>query len=189
MSALLTGSQTVGPYFAIGLSDLCSSDVASDSLSDKVVVEGQLLDCNGVPIPDGFIEVWQANANGQYATGGPANAAHEANGFARISTSPAGSFRFTTIKPGPVPYDSFRMQAPHLLILVYMRGLLRNLVTRLYFPDDPANSSDPILQLVPVDRRSTLIAQAGSGPGILHWDIVMRDQESTTKKETVFFAW
>jgi protocatechuate 3,4-dioxygenase alpha subunit len=70
-----------------------------------------------------------------------------------------------------------------------MRGLLRNLVTRLYFPDEPANLTDPILQLVPAERRSTLIAQTGGKPGTLHWDIVMREQESNAKPETVFFAW
>jgi len=70
-----------------------------------------------------------------------------------------------------------------------MRGLLRHLVTRLYFPDEPANLTDPVLQLVPAERRSTLIAQASGKPGTLHWDIVMRQPEANTKPETVFFAW
>jgi protocatechuate 3,4-dioxygenase alpha subunit len=70
-----------------------------------------------------------------------------------------------------------------------MRGLLRNLVTRLYFPEEPSNLTDPILQLVPGERRPTLIAQAGSKPGTLHWDIVMQQQEANAKPETVFFAW
>jgi protocatechuate 3,4-dioxygenase alpha subunit len=188
MSLPLSGSQTVGPYFAIGLAPLCSQQVASSGGEETIVIEGQLLDGAGTPIPDGFLEIWQADANGQYGPAESADSIHQAKGFGRIGTTPEGRFRFTTIKPGAVPYDSDRMQAPHLLILVYMRGLLRNLVTRLYFPDDPANLTDPILQLVPAERRSTLIARAGD-PGTLHWDIVMRQDEANSKPETVFFAW
>ena len=189
MSLPLSGSQTVGPYFAIGLSPLCSEEVASGAQGETVVVEGHLLDGNRAPVPDGFLEIWQADGNGQYISGKPASSTGEAVGFGRIRTGPDGGFRFTTIKPGAVPYDADRLQAPHLVVLVYMRGLLRNLVTRLYFPDEPANLTDPILQLVPAERRSTLIAQTGGKPGTLHWDIVMREQESNAKPETVFFAW
>jgi protocatechuate 3,4-dioxygenase alpha subunit len=189
MSLPLSGSQTVGPYFSIGLSPLCTEEVASGAPGKAITVEGHLLDGEGVPVPDGFLEIWQADGDGQYITNKPASSAAEAVGFGRIRTGPDGSFRFKTIKPGAVPYDAERMQAPHLLVLVFMRGLLRNLVTRLYFPEEPANLTDPILQLVPVERRSTLIAQAGSKPGTYHWDIVMRQQEANTKPETVFFAW
>jgi protocatechuate 3,4-dioxygenase alpha subunit len=188
MSLPLSGSQTVGPYFAIGLAPLCSQQVASTSGGQTVAIEGQLLDGAGAPIPDGFLEIWQADGNGEYGPTEAADSLHQASGFGRVGTGPEGRFRFTTIKPGVVPYDCDRMQAPHLLILVYMRGLLRNLVTRLYFPDDPANLTDPILQLVPAERRSTLIAQAGD-PGRLHWNIVMRQDAANSKPETVFFAW
>lgn len=186
MSLPLTGSQTVGPYFAIGMDSLCSTEVPAGPGSETVVIEGQLLDGNGSPIPDGVLEIWQAGAGGEYETGNPADSVGAARGFARISTSPAGSFRFTTIKPGAVAYDAARVQAPHLVVLVFMRGLLRNLVTRMYFPEEPANGSDPILQLVPEERRATLIAEVGGEEGTLHWDIVTR---AGTKEETVFFAW
>ena len=189
MSLPLSGSQTVGPYFSIGLSPLCSEEVASGAQGEAVIVEGQLLDADGAPVPDGFLEIWQADGDGRYIMNKPASSAEEAVGFGRIRTRPDGSFRFATIKPGAVPYDAERMQAPHLVVLVFMRGLLRHLVTRLYFPDEPANLTDPVLQLVPAERRSTLIAQASGKPGTLHWDIVMRQPEANTKPETVFFAW
>jgi protocatechuate 3,4-dioxygenase alpha subunit len=188
MKLPLTGSQTVGPYFAIGLNALCSVEVPGDG-AETFVVEGQLLDGNGAPIPDGFLEIWQANAEGVYPEGVAAGSVKEAAGFARVSTAPAGSFRFTTARPGAVPYDGSRMQAPHLLVLVYMRGLLRHTVTRMYFPDEPANLTDPVLQLAPAERRHTLIATAGAEPGTLHWNIVMRDIVTGKGEETVFFAW
>lgn len=189
MSLPLSGSQTVGPYFAIGLSPLCSEEVPSNAGTETLVIEGQLFDGSGMPIPDGFLEIWQADSKGNYTAGKAANAVREANGFARITTAPDGRFRFRTIKPGAVPYDAERIQAPHLLVLVYMRGVLRHLVTRLYFPEELANLTDPILQMVPAQRRSTLIAESGRDPNTLHWDIVMRQQEANTKPETVFFAW
>ena len=189
MSLPLSGSQTVGPYFSIGLAPLCSEEVVSVAQGEAVIVEGNLLDGEGVAIPDGFLEIWQANGDGRYIMNKPASSAAEAVGFGRIRTRPDGSFRFATIKPGAVPYDAERMQAPHLVVLVYMRGLLRNLVTRIYFADELANLTDPILQLVPAGRRSTLIAHSGSKPGTFHWDIVMREQKSNAKPETVFFAW
>ena len=189
MSQPLSGSQTVGPYFSIGLSPLCSEEVASGSQGEAIMVEGHLLDGDGVPVPDGFLEIWQADASGRYISEQPASSVAEAVGYGRIRTCPDGSFRFKTIKPGAVPYDADRMQAPHLVVLLFMRGLLRNLVTRLYFPDENANLTDPVLQLVPAERRSTLIAQPGSKPDTLHWDIVMRQQKENTKPETVFFAW
>ena len=189
MSLPLSGSQPVGPYFSIGLAPLCSEEVVSVAQGEAVIVEGNLLDGEGVAIPDGFLEIWQANGDGRYIMNKPASSAAEAVGFGRSRTRPDGSFRFATIKPGAVPYDAERMQAPHLVVLVYMRGLLRHLVTRLYFPDELANLTDPILQLVPAGRRSTLIAHSGSKPGTFHWDIVMREQKSNAKPETVFFAW
>jgi protocatechuate 3,4-dioxygenase alpha subunit len=183
----LTGSQTVGPYFAIGLQPLCSDAVARPEPEEQIWIEGSLIDSNGVPIPDGFLEIWQADSDGRYVQHPPASFAPTAAGFGRISTSPNGHFRFSTVKPGPVPFDAEQMQAPHLVVLVYMRGLLRNLVTRMYFPDEPANAIDPVLQLVPEERRSTLIARAGAESGVLHWNVVMRDLADS--QETVFFAW
>jgi protocatechuate 3,4-dioxygenase alpha subunit len=97
-----------------------------------------------------------------------------------------GGYRFATIKPGPVPGPGGALQAPHLVVTVFMRGLLKHLVTRVYFPDEPANATDPVLKLVPAERRSTLVARraaAGTAErGAIEWDIVVQGEN-----ETVFF--
>jgi protocatechuate 3,4-dioxygenase alpha subunit len=187
MKLPLSGSQTVGPYFGIGMDRLCTHAVPGEG-GERLEIAGRLLDGNGAGIPDGVLELWQADAKGEYvspAAGSPM----ETIGIARIKTGADGGFHFSTLKPGAVPYDETRMQAPHILVLVYMRGLLRNLVTRLYFPDEPANGADPVLQLIPETRRSTLIAERGEAPGKLRWDIVVRQPESMEREETVFFSW
>jgi protocatechuate 3,4-dioxygenase alpha subunit len=188
MKLPLTGSQTVGPYFAIGMEDLCSESIPSAADGERYTVEGFLLDGQRNPIPDGLLEVWQADTNGEYGCQ-PASSPAGAAGFARVKTKADGSFRFSLIKPGRVFYDTERLQAPHLLVLVYMRGLLRNPVTRLYFPNEPSNLTDPVLALVPPERRPTLIAEATGTQNLLHWDIVMRQQDMQDNRETVFFAW
>ncbi len=129
---------------------------------------------------DGIVEIWQADAQGRYAhpEGGGAQAAFK--GFGRVPTDRDGQFRFTSIKPGRVPAADGAMQAPHLSIAVFARGLLKHLVTRMYFPDDPANAQDPVLALVPADRRQTLIAKRNGNE--LRWNIVIQGEA-----ETVFF--
>src|SRR5262249_38287582 len=121
-----------------------------------------------------FIEIWQAAPHGRYAD--PAF-----HGFGRVPTDGNGAFRFATVKPGRVPALGGLLQAPHLLIAVFARGLLRHVVTRMYVPDEPANAADPVLALVPADRRPTLVARA-RGAGVLAWDIVLQGRD-----ETVFF--
>jgi protocatechuate 3,4-dioxygenase alpha subunit len=102
-------------------------------------------------------------------------------GFGRVPTDAEGRFRFFTIKPGPVadPYGGF--QAPHVVVSVFMRGLLKRLVTRVYFPDEPRNADDRVLGLVPVERRATLVARP-MAHGALEWDIILQGAG-----ETVFF--
>jgi protocatechuate 3,4-dioxygenase alpha subunit len=139
-----------------------------------VTVEGRVLDGDGQPVTDAVIEIWQADRHGRYAD----QAFH---GFGRVPTDGHGGFRFTTLKPGRVPDPGGVLQAPHLLIAVFARGLLKQVVTRMYFPDEPGNSADPVLALVPADRRPTLVARP-RGAGVLAWDIVLQGQD-----ETVFF--
>ncbi|MGA7647747.1 MAG: protocatechuate 3,4-dioxygenase subunit alpha, partial [Terriglobales bacterium] len=104
-------------------------------------------------------------------------------GYGRVPVTTDGMFRLATIKPGPVPGPDGSEQAPHLVISLFMRGVLRRLVTRMYFPDEPGNASDPILNLVEPARRSTLIAKKTAGaPGTLEWNVVLQGAE-----ETVFF--
>ncbi|MGC2724824.1 MAG: protocatechuate 3,4-dioxygenase subunit alpha, partial [Candidatus Acidiferrales bacterium] len=104
-------------------------------------------------------------------------------GYGRVPTDEAGRFSFTTIKPGAVPGPDGKMQAPHLAVSVFMRGLLKRLVTRIYFPDEAGNDRDFVLSLVEPSRRGTLIARAVAGrAGALEWNVVMQG-----KGETVFF--
>jgi protocatechuate 3,4-dioxygenase, alpha subunit len=180
-----TTSQTVGPFFSIGLSWLERHDLAPEGVSgERVVIEGRVLDGDGQPVPDALIEIWQANAHGRYAhpedtQAGPLEPAFR--GYGRVSTDALGRFRFRTVKPGPVPGPKGRPQAPHLAVSVFMRGLLRRLVTRVYFPDEPANADDFVLGLVEPARRATLVARR-AGSDRLEWNVVLQGAD-----ETVFF--
>lgn len=187
MSLHATSSQTVGPFFLIGLGPGFIPIVAGPEIpGEHVVISGRVLDGDGQPVPDALIETWQADANGVYAAAedSRANAVAEGfTGFGRVPTDAEGRFTLTTIKPGRVPGPGETLQAPHLVVLVFMRGLLRHLVTRLYFPDEPSNAEDPVLALVPAARRATLIAQRDAiKDGALNWDIHLQGED-----ETVFF--
>ncbi len=191
MSLQATTSQTIGPYFMIGLHWLVQDNLAQEGVSgERIRIEGRVLDGDGVPVPDAFLEIWQANAHGKYAhpeDSQPKPIDPKFTGYGRIPTNKEGIFRFTTIKPGPVPgpdgNGNGNEQAPHLLVSVFMRGLLRRLVTRVYFPDEPLNAADYILSLVEPERRSTLIAKRISGhPGALEWNVILQGSN-----ETVFF--
>ena len=188
MSLHATTSQTIGPFFSIGLSRLKQDDLASAGVSgERLTIAGQLLDGDGEPVPDGVIEAWQANAQGRYAhpednQDKPLEAGFM--GYARVMTDENGKFQFTTIKPGPVPGpDGKTPQAPHIAVSVFARGLERRLVTRIYFPDEPSNSGDFVLNLVEPARRETLIARKTKGEmRKLEWNVILQGPG-----ETVFF--
>ena len=181
-----TTSQTVGPFFALGLLWLSGDTFAGpDVAGERVVIAGKVLDGDGQPVPDALLEVWQANSQGKYAH--PEDAqdkpmASDFTGFGRIPTCEDGSFRFATIKPGRVPAPDGSLQAHHLAVSVFCRGLLRRLVTRVYFPGEPSNAEDFALSLVDESRRHTLIARAGAEPGVYEWNVVLQGVD-----ETVFF--
>lgn len=181
-----TASQTVGPYLRIGLEPMTITEIAGpETPGEPIVIRGRVLDGDGKPVNDALIEVWQANAEGKYAD--PADTQEKPLtpgflGFGRSPTDDEGVFHFTTIKPGPVSAPDGALQAPHMVVVVFMRGLLRHLVTRLYFPGEPANEADPVLRLVPLERRGTLIARPVAG-GVLEWNIHLQGSD-----ETVFFA-
>ena len=189
MKLMPTASQTVGPYFIIGMEYLCSKPAPEPSAdADTITVYGRLLDGEGAPVPDAMLELWQPepsvpNATVEYDAANSARLSPLR--FARVATDEQGAFSFVIHKPVPVPFDEQRMQAPHLAVLVFMRGLLRNLITRMYLPDEPAISADPVLELVPQERRHTLIARHNpQSPGRLEWNIMLQGED-----ETVFFAW
>jgi protocatechuate 3,4-dioxygenase alpha subunit len=157
-----------------------------NDVGTPVLITGKVSDGRGDAVPDAVLEVWQANGRGRYAH--PEDTRDlplekDWFGFGRIPTDGQGRFQFTTIKPGPVPGPKGQMQAPHIVVLVGMRGLLRHLLTRIYFPSEAANREDPILGLVPEERRHTLIARPGQGSG-LEWNIVLQGTN-----ETVFFSY
>ncbi len=175
MNLVATASQTVGPYFHIGLDRLCVSDLAGNAPGEKLVIRGRVLDGDGKPVNDALVEIWQADSRGKY--GGK-----RFRGFGRSATDDNGAFRFHTIKPGCVSGPGGAMQAPHIGVNVFMRGQLKQLVSRIYFPGDPANAKDPVLALVPAQRRATLIARKRDKAGALEWNVILQGRD-----ETVFF--
>jgi protocatechuate 3,4-dioxygenase alpha subunit len=187
MSLHATTSQTVGPFFEIGFSWLYRDNLAGPVVSgERLEISGRILDGDGKPVPDGIVEIWQANSYGKYAhPDDPQEKPVERGftGYGRVPTDEEGRFRFTTIKPGGVPGPDGKPQAPHVAVSVFTRGLLRRLITRIYFPDEPSNTEDFALQLVDVGRRGTLIARKiDSRPGVLEWNVILQGPG-----ETVFF--
>ncbi len=193
--AAITPSQTVGPYFAFGLApnrkydwkDTFGSDlVTPDAAGERIRIEGRVLDGDGAPIDDCMIEIWQANAQGRYAS--PADMRPRPNtafrGFGRTATDADGRYGFDTIKPGRVPGPDGEPQAPHVLLAVFARGMLRQSYTRVYFADEAANAQDAILALVPAERRATLLAAKSAREGRIVYTFDIRMQGDA---ETVFF--
>lgn len=191
----ITPSQTVGPYFKYGLTpdgqyewnDAFSSNlVTPDTSGERIRVEGRVFDGEGQPVPDAMLEVWQADSQGRFADPQDKRALPNATfrGFGRCGTDANGTYVFDTIKPGSVPDPDGRAQAPHILLAVFARGMLRHLYTRIYFADEAANAGDPVLTLVPADRRATLVATREDGKGNAVYRLDLRLQGDG---ETVFF--
>ena len=185
-----TPSQTVGPFFHLGLDRPEWSDLtAGNPKGERIVIEGRVSDGDGMPVPDAIIELWQANATGRYAH--PDDRQNDKpldpnfRGFGRVATDAEGRFRFTTIKPGPVPGRGNRLQAPHINLILLSRGLLIHLNTRIYFADEAANAADPLLASIEDAKvRGTLLARreggAGSGsPARYRFDIIMQGDNET----------
>jgi protocatechuate 3,4-dioxygenase, alpha subunit len=187
-----TPSQTVGPYFAYGLSpeqygyqqnltSIAGSEMAAgDVEGQRIRVEGRVFDGAGNPISDALIEIWQADGLGRYSHPSDPRGSNSAfKGFGRCGTGtdPRNRFWFDTIKPGSTGENA----APHLNVIVSMRGMLLHAFTRIYFADEAANATDKVLRSVPADRRDTLIA-THEGGGVYRFDIYMQGD-----KETAFF--
>jgi protocatechuate 3,4-dioxygenase alpha subunit len=163
MSSPATPSQTVGPYFAIGLPWEDGPNAVPEGAPGALTIRGTVADGRGAVVPDAMIEVWGADPDGRYADlhgHGGQSALEGFRGFARTGTGDDGAFALRTVKPGPVPGLDDRPQAPHLAVSVFARGMLHRVVTRIYFADEEAaNAADPLLARVPAERRQTLIAQ------------------------------
>jgi protocatechuate 3,4-dioxygenase alpha subunit len=188
MSVPATASQTVGPYYKIGLEYRCGHTLCSDDApGEHIELTGMLYDGDGVPVPDAQLELWQADDQGRYVglDSGTGPSSEGFAGFARVAFDEAGCYRFHTVKPGVVTAPDGCSYAPHILVLIFMRGLLRHLYTRIYFDGEPANETDAALQAVPADRRDTLIAKRVEGkPNEYLWNIHLQGDN-----ETAFFAY
>jgi protocatechuate 3,4-dioxygenase, alpha subunit len=181
----LTPFQTLGPFFDFGLVIPNGEVVAAPSAGGRhVTIEGVVRDGAGSPLPDALIEIWQADASGRYRNpSDPANGSTDPafDGFGRVATDAEGRFLFKTVVPGRVAGGDGRLQAPHVAVGVLARGILTRLVTRVYFEDEPSNSEDAVLSLVPLSRRGTLLAKP-TGSNRYRFDIVLQGSG-----ETVFF--
>lgn len=173
-----TPSQTAGPFFTLGLTWEGAEQLVSPEESGAIVVEGLVLDGAGQPVPDALLEIWQADPEGHF----PPAARPPWPGFGRSLTDLEGAFHFVTVKPGRLTSPDGSLQAPHIQVQLFGRGLLRQLFTRIYFPDEvEANLTDPVLGAIPdPTARETLVAQPTSTG--LRFDIVLQGEG-----ETVFF--
>lgn len=189
MELIPTPSQTVGPFFHVNLTadKHCVGCIAGPEVKgERIWLTCRVLDGDGTPVNDAMIEIWQADAEGRYNSPGDpscASADRASAGFGRLGTDEDGRCEFETIRPGRVPGPDTSLQAPHLVAAVFARGLLKQLYTRIYFADDPANLQDAVLGLVPEQRRATLLAQPDPGR-TGHWRFDFRLQGD---QETVFF--
>jgi protocatechuate 3,4-dioxygenase alpha subunit len=191
----ITPSQTVGPFFKYGLTPngqydwndaFTNSLVTPETSGERIRVQGRVLDGDGAPVTDAMLEIWQADAQGWFSDPQDKRALPNSTfkGFGRCGTDANGDYAFDTIRPGSVPDPDGKPQAPHLLLAIFARGMLLHLYTRVYFGGEAANSADPVMALVPADRRDTLIArrEQGAGNAVYRFDIRLQGDN-----ETVFF--
>ncbi|MGH7985185.1 MAG: protocatechuate 3,4-dioxygenase subunit alpha [Candidatus Binataceae bacterium] len=185
---LQTPSQTIGPFFHPALLREGMNDLtAAAPTGQRIIVEGRVLDGDDMRVSDALLEIWQANAAGRYDH--PDDTQDKPldpnfHGFGRVATDEQGRFQFRTIKPGSVGGQADR-QAPHINISIFARGLLKQLVTRIYFADEPLNASDAVLNGISESaRRDTLIARRAGSPlePVYYFDIILQGL-----RETVFF--
>lgn len=169
-------SQTVGPFFHFGLAtdDGLGRVAPAGVQGERILLELRVVDGDGAPVPDALIEIYQADAGGRYAD--PMFA-----GFGRLATDADGRSIFETVRPGPVEAVGGAVQAAHINVCLFARGLLRQLYTRVYFDGDPGLAADPLLALVSADRQHTLVASS-TAAGV--WTLTIRLQG---ENETVFF--
>jgi protocatechuate 3,4-dioxygenase alpha subunit len=183
-----TPSQTIGPYFKIGLTRDGQNVLVSEATEgERIRIEGRVLDGAGEPVRDAIIEIWQANAHGRYdhpddTQDKPLDAAF--GGFGRAATDDEGAYWFETVKPGQVPGPGNALQAPHIGVAVFARGMLRHAYSRIYFAGEAANEIDPLLNAIDDTRhRATLVAENagadGNGASIYRFDIVLQGANET----------
>ncbi|HYL35998.1 MAG TPA: protocatechuate 3,4-dioxygenase subunit alpha [Bryobacteraceae bacterium] len=183
-----TPSQTIGPFFHLSLTvDQAAGCLAGpETKGERIRLACKVLDGDALPVDDAMIELWQADAGGRYDhPEDPRRGAHDSafRGFGRLATNAEGACIFESVKPGRVPASDGALQAPHINVGLFARGLLKRAVTRIYFSGNPANQSDPVLALVPENRRDTLMARPDAGDAA-RWSF---DIHLCGERETVFF--
>ena len=176
---LITPSQTIGPFFADGMRWQEGAVLFPESAPGRHIrLTGAVVDGAGKTVPDALLEFWQADAAGRF--GGPRTST--CTGFGRVMTDKEGRYEVRTVIPGGVAGSSGAPQAPHVLVVLFARGLLKQVVTRVYFEGESANAADPVLALCGA-RAGTLIARRdASADDVFRWDIVLQGE-----RETVFF--
>lgn len=175
-----TPAQTVGPYFGMALTPEGSSRLVPEDHPDAILISGTLTDGAGSPVKEGMIEIWQAGADGKYPNQ-PLPADDAFTGFGTCHAADDGSYKFITLKPGPVPAPGGGNQAPHISLAVNGLGILKPLRTRIYFSDEAeANAKDPVLQGVEEERRALLVARVDGQKAT--FDITLQGE-----RETPFF--
>ena len=176
MTLPVTPSQTIGPFFAVGLLWADGPDVVAEGTPGAVRIGGRVLDGAGDPVPDALVETWQADPAGRFAGGSGASGFR---GFGRCATDAEGRWAVRTLKPGPLPAPDGGLEAPHLNVSVFARGLLNRLVTRIYFPDEPdANAADPLLASIPDPRVRVRLVATPDGDR-LRFDIRLQGDRET----------
>jgi protocatechuate 3,4-dioxygenase alpha subunit len=188
-ASVITPSQTVGPFFSFcltrpgaPLSRLGDHRLVTDGVEGvRVTIGGRMFDGGGRPVPDAMIEIWQADGQGRYARSPSGPVPPSFTGFGRVECDAEGRFVIETVKPGRAPAPGGGLQAPHVALGIFGKGLNRRLYTRLYFDDEPGNDSDLVLTSVPAARRKTLISRS-TGKGRYEFDIRLQGDD-----ETVFF--
>jgi protocatechuate 3,4-dioxygenase alpha subunit len=171
-----TASQTAGPYWHMidfpEWADLLRAGSGNEGVAgEKMTLVGRITDGDDAPCGDALVEIWQAGPDGAYEAG--------FRGFGRCASDANGEFRFTTLKPGPVPGRGNTLQAPHIQIVIFARGLMSHVVTRAYFEGEALNATDPVLNLVDDPaRRATLVAKP-EGNGVWRMDIRLQGAGET----------
>ena len=183
-----TPSQTIGPFFAVGLPWPDGPDVVAEGAPGAVRIGGRVLDGAGDPAADALVETWQADPQGRFAhpddprgpaSGGSPGGSAGFRGFGRCATDAEGRWAVRTLKPGPLPVPGGGVEAPHLNLSVFARGLLNRLVTRIYFPDEPeANAADPLLASIPDPAARARLVAVAEGDR-LRFDLHLQGDQET----------
>lgn len=176
-----TPAQTVGPFLAIVLPWSDGPDVVDRRTPGAITIAGRMTDGSGAPVSDGLVETWQADPEGRFAhPDDPRGAvAPGFRGFGRCASDADGRYWIRTLKPGALPAEDGAVEAPHIDVSVFARGLLNRLVTRLYFPDEVAgNAVDPVLSRLAENERRLLVARPDRD-GALRFDLRLQGESET----------